>query len=105
MPALFEARAQFEIIVDLAVADDLDGPVFVRDRLLAAGKVDNTQPPHRQSDAGRGKKAFIVRPAMPQRVRHLTEERSVIGPVSRADITRDPAHALTIRAEEHRREA
>ena len=66
MPALFEIGAQFDVVIDLAVADDVNRSVFVRDRLLAAREIDNAEPPHRQTDSRRDKKSFIIRPAMPQ---------------------------------------
>jgi hypothetical protein len=44
MPELFQLGAQFPEIVDFAVKDDDNRPVFVADGLLSAGNVDNRKP-------------------------------------------------------------
>ena len=41
MAAGLQPGAELLIVVDLAVKDDLDGAVFVADRLVAAGQVDD----------------------------------------------------------------
>ena len=46
VPGLEELRAQLAVVVDLAVADDPESFVFVRDGLMAAGEVDDRQPAH-----------------------------------------------------------
>ena len=43
--------AQFDVVVDLAVEDDRDGPVLVEHRLLAGGHVDDGQPAHAERHA------------------------------------------------------
>jgi hypothetical protein len=41
MSLLLELPAQLAIVIDLAVVADPDGAVFVRQRLAAAGQVDD----------------------------------------------------------------
>jgi hypothetical protein len=49
MTDLLESGAQFSIIVNLAVADDVDLPIFARERLLPGGYVDNGESTHSQA--------------------------------------------------------
>jgi hypothetical protein len=55
-------------VVELAVGDDVERPVFVGDRLIAGGQVDDAQPRMAQPDApvGRGPDRLIVRSAVDQ---------------------------------------
>ena len=48
-----ERRAQFLEIVDLAVEDDPDRAVLVRERLMSLGQVNDAQPAMAESDAAR----------------------------------------------------
>jgi len=41
-----QGRAQFAIVVDLAVEDHPNGPVFVRDGLAAGGEIDDAEAAH-----------------------------------------------------------
>ena len=41
MTALLQIGAQLEVIVNLAVEDDMDGAVFVGDGLMTAGEIDD----------------------------------------------------------------
>ncbi len=50
MTAVLELLAEILEVVDLAVEDDADGAVFVVDRLVAAGDVDDGQAAHAQAD-------------------------------------------------------
>ena len=64
MTLLFKGRAQFDVIEYLAVETDPDSPVFVVDRLLAAGKVDDAETCRGKADLRIGEIAVAVRPAM-----------------------------------------
>src|SRR5207247_2599339 len=44
-----ELGAQLPVVVDLAVLDDVDAAVLVRDRLVARLEVDDREPPRRQT--------------------------------------------------------
>ena len=57
-------------VVDLAVGDDLHRAVLVRERLLAAGDVDDRQPAHGEADARQQDAALVVGAAMVQRPDH-----------------------------------
>ena len=50
VPARAQVVAQLNVVEDLAVEDDLDRSVFVRDGLPAAAEVDDAQPPMREAD-------------------------------------------------------
>ena len=45
----FELVLELAVVVDLAVLDDDDGAVLVRDRLVAAGQVDDREPARRDA--------------------------------------------------------
>ena len=94
VPAFFQACAQLQVIINRAVEDDVDRLVFVRNWLVAAGQVNDAEPPNRQTNAWLSEVAFIIRPAVPQRLRHLLKERPTIRPVLRSDVTSNPAHEV-----------
>ena len=73
VPCGDEPLAQLDMVVDLAVADDADRAVLVRDRLVAGLKVDDAQAAETEPYARRGEEALAVRAAMPQRVGHALE--------------------------------
>jgi hypothetical protein len=50
VPAPFEHRPQLEVVVDLAVLDDLDRAVLVSDRLVTARDVDDGEPARAERD-------------------------------------------------------
>ena len=43
MPARFERRSHVAVVVDLAVVRDPHGAVFVGERLMAAGEIDDAE--------------------------------------------------------------
>ena len=50
VPGALELVAQLGVVVDLAVLDDDDAAVLVRDRLVAAGEVDDREAPRAERD-------------------------------------------------------
>ena len=50
MPSRFKPGTEGSVVIDLAVVDDPDALVLVRERLMAAGYVDDREPPVSQSD-------------------------------------------------------
>jgi hypothetical protein len=95
--ALLEARHQLAVVVDLAVLDDVDGAVLVRDRLVAAGEVDDRQPAHREADGPVEQHAVAVRPAVHEGVVHGGQG----GRITAADaverrLAADAAHAARV---------
>ena len=72
-PEPLELRPQLGVVVDLAVEDELDRPVFVRHRLVGAVReVDDREPARAEADSpvGRDPGAGAVGTAMGERVAH-----------------------------------
>src|SRR5215217_2268403 len=55
MSTFFEFRAQLAIVVDLAVENYRDAPVFVENRLFTRDEIDDREPSHAKCYAGRYK--------------------------------------------------
>ena len=94
MPLGFQPPPQRGVVVDLAVEDRPDRAVLVGERLMAAGQVDDRQPPEPQCGMVVAIVARVVRPAVDEPVHHGLErfgrQRAVrIGP----DRAADAAHA------------
>ncbi len=70
MAAGAQRLAQLVVVVDLAVEDHLDGAIFVADRLLPAGDIDDRQAAHSQRDFRRNEIAAAVRPPVDNCVAH-----------------------------------
>src|SRR6266508_2649874 len=66
-----EVAAQFAVVVDLAVEDDPDGAILVRDGLVAAIQVDDAEAPHADGDAVPDVHALIVGTAMHHCAAHV----------------------------------
>jgi hypothetical protein len=62
--APFEIRCQILEVVNLAIKNDSNRPVFAEDGLVATSDVDNRKTSHAQRDARFNKRALVVRPAM-----------------------------------------
>ncbi len=77
MAELREKVAQALVVVDFAIEDDPERPVFVRDRLMASLDVDDGEPPRGEPGPGVEEGSFIVRTAVGDRSRHRFEN----GPV------------------------
>ena len=71
MPSRFQLAAQFEMVVDLAVAHDRDQAVFARNRLMTTGGIDDRQARHadRRRPAG-DVYPLVVGAAVPERRDH-----------------------------------
>ena len=69
----FEFAPQLEKIVDFTVENDPDAFVFVVNRLVAAGKVDDTEPAHAQAGWALGVNAFIVRTTVNDSLAHSAD--------------------------------
>src|SRR2546426_5986833 len=95
MAALFQFRAQFRKVVDLAVVNDPGAAVLVENGLVPARQIDDAETPHTQPGAVRDVDAFLVRSAMDDRVAHLAHES--FGDVAlprRAHYSGDTTHIL-----------
>jgi hypothetical protein len=72
-----QLRAKFGVVVDLAVEDHPDGRVFVVNRLLAGGDVDNREAPHPQGHARHDEAPLVIRTAVTDCGAHRAEHRTV----------------------------
>ena len=69
----FEPRPQLPEVVQLAVVDDPNRLVLVRDRLLAGVKIDDRQPPHSESDTTIDEVTVIVGSSVTDDIAHRAE--------------------------------
>ena len=96
VPGALELVPQLAVVVDLAVLDDRDPAVLVRDRLVARREVDDREPPGREAPPTRRRKAPSgVGPAVDERRAHRREAAGVDGAAGHRD-SADPAHAALL---------
>ena len=76
-PSGLQLGDQFLEVVDLAVEDDDDRAVFVEQRLLAGGDVDDRQAPVAEAEARLDVQAAFVRAAVELRVVHALQHDAV----------------------------
>ena len=62
--------AESLVVVNLAVENNPDGAVFIGDRLMASGEVDDAQSPHTDRATAIDMETFVVGPAMDDLVAH-----------------------------------
>jgi hypothetical protein len=93
MAARDELVSQLAEVVDLAVLDGDDGPVFVPDRLVTAGNVDDAQSADTKDRTRRSVDPLIVWSSMSEHGEH-SSHLSPIGSVCNG--TSDPAHGPRI---------
>src|ERR1051325_4497265 len=84
MAMRFKLALQLAEVVDLTIGDDLDVAGLIQDRLLAAGEIDDRQPPHAEAHAGQRDAAFFIGTAMMQ---HLHPARELGGRDRLAEIS------------------
>src|SRR5437763_121624 len=77
VPLRLQLRAQFRVIIDFSVEYDPGGLVFIADRLLPGGKIDDTQAPHAQADGTGDVKPIIIRPAVRHDLPHLAQSVTI----------------------------
>ncbi len=70
VPAADQVTTQLVVVVDLAVEDDLNRAVFVSDRLLPPGYIDDGEPAHTEGYVWGDEIAAVVRTSMDDRVAH-----------------------------------
>jgi hypothetical protein len=92
MPTRRQIVAQFAIVIDLAVEDGPDSPVFVRDR-LAAREVNDAEPPNADSAPAGHVVTLLIRPALADYVAHRADLTKLRVPLVR-ELSGDAAHAL-----------
>ena len=97
MAALEQSLAQLGVLVELAFEGDPDVARFVRERLPAAGDVDDRQPAVAERDAGLDVDLLVVGPAMRNRGGH--PQQSIgwkIAPTDQVDCSCDATHAMPL---------
>jgi hypothetical protein len=66
----YQVVMEIEIIVNFSVQHHPHFAVFIRERLMAPGNIDDAESPEAKSDAGRSVDAFVIRAAMNDGLRH-----------------------------------
>src|SRR6267378_1162072 len=79
--AAFQRRAKFGEIVDLPVINDPRSAVFVENRLMASGQVDDAQAAHSESRVVGDEDAFVIGTAVDDLIAHSPHES--VGNVAR----------------------
>ena len=87
-----EVGADVLIVVDLAVEDDPDAPILVRNRLVPRRQIDDRQATHRQAYAGTGEIPLIVGTAVRQAPAHAAQQRLIVEPDESGDAAHRSAH-------------
>jgi hypothetical protein len=77
MTARFEPGAKLEVVVDLAVENDLDATVLVAHWLASAFNVNDREPPMRKGDAAAIPESNAVRTAMRDPPSHTARQFGV----------------------------
>src|SRR5205085_11922119 len=85
------------VVVDLAVLDDDDGAVLVRDRLVAGVEVDDRQAAGGEPDRAVDEHSVRIGAAVRERRAHRSEPLGIRGPAVRG-CPADPAHARLLYA-------
>src|SRR5436190_12272799 len=93
--APLELRQLFDVVVELAIADDRDRAVFVVDRLVTPGEIDDGEPAHPQRRRFAVVPALTVGTAMRQSAHRLADARSAYRAID-ADDSRYAAHRLIL---------
>ena len=94
MAGPLELVPQLAVVVELAVLDDGDAAVLVRDRLVAGREVDDREPTRCEPHAVVEEGAVRVGPAVDERPAHRRELIGIDGAAGRDSA--DPAHALLL---------
>src|SRR5271165_5102308 len=74
MPLTLQKCAQFLVVIDFSVENNLDAFVLVRDGLMTTLQVDDREPPETKTNRAGDIVPIIVGPAMVQRVGHSLHE-------------------------------
>ena len=95
MAGALELVPQLAVVVELAVLDDGDPAVLVRDRLIAGLEVDDREPPSGKPHRAFGEGPVGVGPAVDERRAHRRELIGWGGAAGPCD-SADPAHAALL---------
>src|SRR5262245_36767065 len=81
MTSCQELRAQFTVVVDFPVEDNLDRAIFIAEGLSAAGQIDNGKTPMNKPNSGPPPIAFTVWATMGNRITHSLQMQRIHGPL------------------------
>src|SRR5215510_15069686 len=96
----FEALAQCPVVVDLTVADDDHGSIFVADRLMTASHIDDGEATHPEQKLRFAERPFIVRSAVSDRSTHALQHRGIVMPqAAQSEDAVDSAHERLLSAQ------
>src|SRR5215472_1771565 len=100
MPLRLQAETQFRVVIDFAVKDNPDIPIFVGNGLPARFDIDDAQPPHGKSDVLFDEKPLIIGAAMHDVAIHASQNIALDAPVAvykedSADSTHIPVPILS----------
>ena len=97
MTLRLKAGSQLRMVVDLAVENDPDILIFIRQRLMTTLDVNNAEASHGQADVLFHEKPFIIRPAMHDAAVHAGEDVPFDVPVTiRKENAADSTHKLDL---------
>src|SRR5205823_1208324 len=77
MAGLLQGGSDLREVIDLAVEDHPDGSIFIGERLIAGGQVDDAEASMAQADAASDVKAVRIGPAMRDHPRHRAQALTV----------------------------
>ena len=84
---------ELTVVVDLAIEDGPDAPVFASHGLVSGREIDDLEPSHGEARRALDEHAFVVGPAVRDPVVHPLEYRGVRRPVGPGqDVADDAAH-------------
>ena len=86
--------AQFAEIVDFAIADQPQALVFVGQRLVTTGQVDDGETAHADDAVAVVVPTMIIRATVPRDVAHVRHERRIGGTAVEMNDAVDAAHVL-----------
>ena len=95
MTALHKIVAEFAVVVDFSIKDKGDRLIFVGERLIATGDIDDAQAAHGQADIAVDEVAGAVRSTMPQPVVHRPQQLLCDGLAVKMDYSAMP-HMLNV---------
>jgi hypothetical protein len=84
---------QLDVVVNLTVEHNPDGAIFIAQRLMAGGEVNDAKPPHPNANPSLCEDSIVIGAAVGHDVAHAADN-SGVGPRIFAEFehTRDPAH-------------
>src|ERR1700694_5423203 len=95
MAAGAQALSELRKVVDLAVEHDPGRLVLVVNRLVAAGHVDDAEPPHAEADATLQPDALVIRTPMGDRLAHPVQQSVVRWRPASCGQAADSAHGCS----------